>query len=189
MNRTSTFWTGGNSAGRVAILMLGIALVIVPEAFAWGRLYGGGGFGGWRVQWRRLWREEVSAGVVLKDLLEAEPAVFTPIQAEGRVRSSSKLIRVNATAGPFSRVASIPRIPRFQVVRHLPSARRRADCFAEPRGERPWGLSGAQLEETPEKARPLAVPRGRSSAACGGGGGWSRRSFSKAAIWNSSRTS
>ena len=46
MNRTSTFWTGGSSAGRVAILMLGIALVIVPEAFAWGRLYGGGGFGG-----------------------------------------------------------------------------------------------------------------------------------------------
>lgn len=45
MNRTSTFWTGGRPAGRVAILMLGLALVIVPEAFAWGRLYGGG-FGG-----------------------------------------------------------------------------------------------------------------------------------------------
>lgn len=45
MNRTSTFWTGGSSAGRVAMLMLGIALAIVPEAFAWGRLYGGG-FGG-----------------------------------------------------------------------------------------------------------------------------------------------
>ena len=45
MNRTSTFWTGGRPAGRVAILMLGLALVIVPEAFAWGRVYGGG-FGG-----------------------------------------------------------------------------------------------------------------------------------------------
>jgi hypothetical protein len=57
--------------------------------------------------------EGVSMRVVLKDLLEGEPAVFTPIQAEGRVRSSSKSIRASATPGPFSKADSIPRIPRL----------------------------------------------------------------------------
>src|SRR5271163_2724574 len=47
MSRAATRWTGGRPAVRVAILMLGIALAIAPEAFAWGRgLLGGGGFGG-----------------------------------------------------------------------------------------------------------------------------------------------
>jgi Glycine zipper len=47
MSRAAIRWTGGRPGARVAILMLGIALAIAPEAFAWGRgLLGGGGFGG-----------------------------------------------------------------------------------------------------------------------------------------------
>ena len=191
MNRTSTFWTGGSSAGRVVILMLGIALVIVPEAFAWGRLYGGGGFGGGGFGGGGFNGGGYAGGGFSGGGAEGSPgggpAVFTSIRAGGRVRSSSGPIAASATPGPFSKVASIPRIREFQVVRHPPSARRRADCFAEPPGEQPWELSGAPLAVTPEKARPLALPRGRFSAACGGGGGSSRRSFSKVAIWNSSR--
>lgn len=44
MNRTYTCWSRKGAAG-VAILMLGVALVMSPEAFAWGRRFGGG-FGG-----------------------------------------------------------------------------------------------------------------------------------------------
>jgi hypothetical protein len=36
MNRTANRWTGGRSAARVGILILGIALAIAPEARAWG---------------------------------------------------------------------------------------------------------------------------------------------------------
>ena len=45
MNKTATRWTGGRFAG-VGILILGIALALAPEAFAWGRRFGYGGFGG-----------------------------------------------------------------------------------------------------------------------------------------------
>jgi hypothetical protein len=50
MKRSATRWPGGRSS-RVAILMLGVALAISPEGFAWGRRvfgggYGGGGYGG-----------------------------------------------------------------------------------------------------------------------------------------------
>jgi len=46
MNRTANRWTGGRSAARLGILILGIALAIAPEARAWGRRFGYGGFGG-----------------------------------------------------------------------------------------------------------------------------------------------
>jgi hypothetical protein len=46
MKRTATCWPGGRSA-RIAILMLGVALAIAPEAFAWGRGVFGGGYGGY----------------------------------------------------------------------------------------------------------------------------------------------
>src|SRR5260370_41467320 len=45
MNRMATRWTGGRFAG-VGILILGIALALAPEAFAWGRRFGYGRFGG-----------------------------------------------------------------------------------------------------------------------------------------------
>jgi outer membrane protein with glycine zipper len=46
MSRASTCWTDGRVALRVAILTLGVALAIAPDAFAWGRRAFGGGFGG-----------------------------------------------------------------------------------------------------------------------------------------------
>jgi hypothetical protein len=46
MSRAATCWTGGRAAARVVILMLGVALVIAPQAFAWRRGVFGGGFGG-----------------------------------------------------------------------------------------------------------------------------------------------
>jgi Glycine zipper len=46
MKKTATCWTCGRAAAGVAVLMLGVALVIAPDAFAWGRRMLGGGFGG-----------------------------------------------------------------------------------------------------------------------------------------------
>ena len=94
--------------------MLGIALGIVPEAFAWGRrLYGYGGFGGGGFyEEAGTVGEKALARAVLKYLLEAETAGLHLSKPRARVRSSSKSIRASATPGPFSKVASIPRIPR-----------------------------------------------------------------------------
>ena len=53
-----------------------------------------------------------------------------------RVRSSSRA--TSATPGPFSKVASIPRIREFLAARHPSWVHRRADCSAEPPGEQPY---------------------------------------------------
>src|ERR1700741_1314366 len=45
MNRTVKRWRGGRSAAHFGILILGIALAVAPEAYAWGR-FGYGRFGG-----------------------------------------------------------------------------------------------------------------------------------------------
>src|SRR6266851_224815 len=109
--------------------------------------------------------EKAPAWAVVNYLPVVEVARYISIQAGVRVRSSSRPIAASATPGQFSKAASIPRIREFPAARRPPSVPRRADCSAEPLGEQPWGPLGAPSEVTQEKARPLALPRARSSAA------------------------
>jgi hypothetical protein len=181
MHRTANRWTGGRSAAHLGILILGIALAIAPEAHAWGRFgygrFGGGGF---------MVVEKAPASALVKDLPIVGAASSMSIQAGARVRSS-RPIAASATPGPFSKAASIPRIREFPAARRPSWVHRRADCSGEPPREQPWEQLGAPSAETREKARRLALAQGLFSAGCGGGGGPSGRSFSRLAIWSSSR--
>ena len=90
----------------------------------------------------RLTKEEVLEIIPVK---AQALCIFT--QAAGRVRNRSKAIERHVTPGPFSKLASIRRIPGFPAAPRQCRVRPKEVCFVERSEELQWGRSVARSAE------------------------------------------
>jgi hypothetical protein len=164
MNKTATRWTGGRFAG-VGILILGIALALAPEAFAWGRRFGYGGFGGGGFYDDRygggegpsLGGSEVSPG-------SGESQVYT-YPSRGQSPQQQQTDRGQCYTWAVQQSGFDPANPRVPGGPPPAVGAPQGGLSAEPPAEQPWGPSGVPSGGTLEKARPLALAQVLFSAA------------------------